>query len=147
VLVALALMLAGCGRGDPVAAPRVQSDGETLTGAPGERYPQVASFKGIPFAAPPVGALRWQAPQPHAPRSGIQPAVAFASACFQDSYNTDWYRRVGAAFGARGSRFIEPSVSEDCLNLNVWTPALDADAMLPVMVWFYGGSNLAGWSY
>lgn len=139
--------LAGCQSGDIPAAPTVVANHETLAGSWGERQSQVASFKGIPFAAPPVGELRWQAPQAHRPRAGQQPALGFAAACYQDSYNTDWYRRVGAAFGAEPAVFVDPPFSEDCLYLNVWTPRLAVGAGLPVMVWIHGGANRAGWSF
>ncbi len=129
------------------ATPRVHAGGETLEGAIDAQHPEVVAFKGIPFAAAPVGELRWREPLPHAARPGVQQATAFAPACYQDSYNMDWYRRVGAAFGASPSVFVDPPVSEDCLYLNVWTPKLDAHTRLPVMVWLYGGSNRAGWSF
>ena len=149
LVAALALVpaLGACDREATGTPLLVRANGELLQGAPDERRPQVASFKGIPFAVPPIDELRWQAPQPHKGRDGVQQAFEFAPACYQDSYNTDWYRRVGAAFGADASVFSEPAVSEDCLYLNVWTPRLDATASLPVMVWIYGGSNRAGWSY
>lgn len=120
---------------------------ETLEGAFDPVYPDVAAFKGIPFAAPPIAELRWREPQPHRPRPGVQPATRFAPACYQDTYNMDWYRRVGAAFGAPKSAFVDPPVSEDCLYLNVWTPRPARGARLPVMLWLYGGSNRAGWSF
>jgi len=128
-------------------APRVEANGESLQGAYAESSPTVAVFKGIPFAAPPVGDLRWREPLPPRPRAGTRQATAFAPACYQDVYLTDWYRRVGAAFGAPASAFVDPAVSEDCLYLNVWTPQLDGKAKLPVMVWIYGGSNRSGWSF
>ena len=147
---ALALgILAGLLGAEPCAAGAltVQANHEALTGAPGERFPQVASFKGIPFAAAPVGELRWQAPRPHAPRAGTQDATEFAAACYQDSYNTDWYRELAQNFGVDAAAFKDPTVSEDCLYLNVWTPALGARARLPVMVWIHGGANKSGWSF
>jgi para-nitrobenzyl esterase len=82
----------------------------------------VQVFRGIPFAAPPVGDLRWKAPEPPIPWGGVLPADAFGPACMQ----------------RRGNRLM----SEDCLYLNVWTNAEDAQAGLPVMVWIHGG----GWS-
>ena len=128
-------------------APRVVANGESLQGAYAAGYSTVAAFKGIPFAAPPVGDLRWREPLPPQPRAGTLQATTFAPACYQDAYLTNWYRRVGAAFGAPASTFVDPTVSEDCLYLNVWTPRLDGKAKLPVMVWIYGGSNRSGWSF
>lgn len=127
--------------------PRVVANGESLQGVYVAGVPTVAVFKGIPFAAPPVGDLRWREPLPPQRRAGTQQATTFAAACYQDAYLTDWYRRVGAAFGAPPNAFAAPAVSEDCLYLNVWTPQLNVTAKLPVMVWFYGGSNRSGWTF
>jgi para-nitrobenzyl esterase len=86
-------------------------------------------YRGIPFAAPPVGPLRWRAPQPQAGWSGVRRADRFGPSCMQDTQQpgTAWLR-----------------VSEDCLYLNVWTPATSARAALPVMVWIYGGAYVGG---
>lgn len=91
----------------------------------------IVSFKGIPFAAPPVGANRWRSPQPVVPWSGVRRADAFAPACVQD---TAFAARLGAPTAA----------SEDCLYLNVWTPAKNSAERLPVMVWIYGGAFIGG---
>lgn len=82
-------------------------------------------YRGIPFAAPPVGELRWRPPQPAAAWGGIRLAVKFARRPIQGS---------GAG----------PDESEDCLYLNVWTPAKSVRDRLPVMVWIYGGGFISG---
>jgi len=149
----LAALLAGfatatvTGVAGAAPAPVVEVNGETLLGAFDGAHPQVASFKGIPFAAAPVGDLRWREPQPPTPRRGRQDARSFAAGCYQDDYNIDWYRDVGLAFGVQPTTFVNPVFSEDCLYLNVWAPRLAPDARLPVMVWIHGGANRGGWSF
>ena len=90
----------------------------------------IHSFKGIPFAAPPVGDLRWCAPQPVMPWQGVRPADQFGPRAMQL-----------AVFGDMD--FRSNGMSEDCLYLNVWTPNSGATG-LPVLVYFYGGGNIAG---
>ncbi|MEM9181852.1 MAG: carboxylesterase family protein [Pseudomonadota bacterium] len=108
----------------------------------------VLAFRGIPFAAAPVGALRWQPPQPHVSRSGVQDATRFGSACPQGQGNPRWYRQVAAGFGATDAVIPElTDISEDCLFLNVWTRDPSRQPSRPVMVWIHGGSNVNGFSH
>jgi len=94
----------------------------------------VASWKGIPFAAPPVGALRWRAPQPAAAWTGVRPAVAYGHDCMQLPFPSD-----AAPLGT--------PPAEDCLYVNVWRPAkATTAARLPVVVWIYGGGFVNGGS-
>lgn len=92
----------------------------------------IAVFKGIPYAAAPVGALRWRAPQPVADWNDVRRADAFGAACFQPP------AKALEGAGAVGA------MSEDCLYANVWTPNTALDAKLPVMVWIHGGALLQG---
>jgi para-nitrobenzyl esterase len=93
---------------------------------------EARAFLGIPYAAPPVGPLRWKAPQPAAKWTDVRDATSFGHRCMQAQLYPDM-------------RFRDPGTSEDCLNLNVWTPP-DAKpgARLPVMVWIYGGGYNTG---
>ena len=91
----------------------------------------VRMFKGVPFAAPPVGDLRWKAPQPAPKWSGVRQADKFGSACLQTNVFGDIY-------------FRDNQPSEDCLNLNIWVPAHAANTKLPVFLWYYGGGFVAG---
>src|SRR6187200_667294 len=93
----------------------------------------VASFKGIPFAAPPVGDLRWRPPQPAAKWTGIRKADAYGHDCMQLPFPSD-----AAPLGT--------PPAEDCLVLNVWRPASATAGKLPVMVWIYGGGFVNGGS-
>lgn len=127
-------------------APVVDAGGEALHGKYVEDG-KVAAFLGVPFAEPPVGDLRWRAPQPLSNSVTKRIVTGFAPACMQSMRILDWYRSMAEQFGGSADYYEDLQVSEDCLYLNVWTPSLQSDANLPVMVWVHGGSNKSGWSY
>ncbi len=91
----------------------------------------VRVFKGLPYAAPPIGSLRWKPPAPVVAWSGERDASTWGPRCMQSN-------RLGPMDP------LNPRMEEDCLYLNVWTPATTATAPLPVMVWIHGGSNTNG---
>src|SRR5580700_9165025 len=107
-----------------LAAPVVLESGTIDGNSDGS----LLTFKGIPYAAPPVGNLRWREPQPVAAWAGIRDGKAFAPACMQ------------AGVSMPGE--TPAAISEDCLYLNVWTPAHAKN--LPVIVWIYGGGFFNG---
>lgn len=102
--------------------------------------PRITAYKGIPFAAPPVRELRWRAPKAPKAWDGVRECYRFAPISVQDTpglgddlYCREWH--------------VDPDIemSEDCLYLNVWTPAKSTDEKLPVVIWFYGGA--LQWGY
>ncbi|WP_296615789.1 carboxylesterase family protein [Sphingomonas sp.] len=125
-LVTLALLLVAAGPADD--GPVARTDGGNVRGS---TVAGITSFKGIPYAAPPVGPLRWHAPRPAAAWTGTRDARRYGNDCIQarlpgDVANTDL------------------PMSEDCLFLNVWTPRGDGRAKRPVMVYIHGGGFSTG---
>ena len=102
--------------------------------------PRITAFKGIPFAAPPVGENRWRAPQPVVPWEGERECFTFAPISMQHIPGLDLDNIYSREWN------VDPTIpmSEDCLYLNVWTPAKTADERLPVFVWFFGGGLREG---
>ena len=144
VLLVTAAMI-GCSSDDPpTRTPSPDGGGDTGTDADptiqrgtriridsgeieGEIDGAARRFRGIPFAAPPVGALRWKAPQPVPAWDGVRTTTAYSGKCPQN-----------------GGLLGPASDQEDCLYLNVWTPEPAPDRRLPVMIWLHGGSNITG---
>lgn len=114
---------------------QVSTEHGMLEGAWSEADASIGVFRGIPFAQPPVGNLRWRAPQDLASWTGVRQATTFGAACWQ-SYSDD------AFVWSRG----EFPRSEDCLHLNIWQPE-KTGATAPVMVWFHGGAHTGGFAH
>src|SRR6266404_2149106 len=110
----------------------VHVEGGVLSGVPGSN-PEVRVYKGVPFAAPPVGDLRWRAPKPVNKWNGVRKADKFGSTCVQTPYPE------GSPY-----RSAAQPVSEDCLYLNIWTATKSAKEKRPVMVWIHGGALTRG---
>src|SRR6202451_844556 len=109
---------------------QAKTDTGAVQGAPENG---ITAFRGIPYAAPPLGNLRWRAPQPVAKWTGVRAATEYGADCAQLPFPSD-----AAPLGT--------STNEDCLYVNVWTPAHMSDEKLPVLVWIYGGGFVNGGS-
>lgn len=130
VLLTTAILFVTALSGDCFAQPKVKTANGIVEGTVDKRT-GVRTFKGVPFAAPPVGELRWQPPQPVKDWKGTRKADQFGPRCMQRPIFSDMV-------------FRSNGMSEDCLYLNVWTAAKSVKAKLPVLVYFYGGGFVAG---
>ncbi len=125
-------MCTGPGKNEPVIdlSPEtpIQIEQGLITGEASIYNPDVIMYKGIPYAAPPVGSLRWKPPQPAQSWEGVKAMKSFGGSSLSPGQDTE-----------NGE-----SMSEDCLFLNIWTPAIKSNEKLPVMVWIHGGGFTGG---
>ncbi len=121
----------------------VQTENGTLQGVPcGD--PRITVFKGVPYAAPPVGELRWRSPQPAESWEGVRRADTYAPMAWQapiGGENSDFFTKE------MHPAALENRISEDCLYFNLWSPARSTADKLPIFVWFHGGGLQTGYSY
>src|SRR5271156_3266987 len=131
-LLSLVLASAACVLPALAIQDPVKTDKGPVSGAAGTN-PAVRVYKGIPYAKPPVGDLRWKKPLAVDAWTSVKPATQFGASCMQAPYpeTSPYYSKLGA-------------VSEDCLYLNVWTAAKAAREKRPVMVWIHGGAFTRG---
>ena len=144
LMTALAALLSACGaQQQKDVNPVLTVEGGQIQGVLTDST-QVMVYKGIPYAAPPVGDLRWKKPQPVVPWQGVKVMDTFSAASVQAAHNAGEFYTEEFYFGG------DPEFSEDCLYLNVWAPAGtlgDVNAKLPVAMWVHGGAYSAGWGH
>lgn len=121
-----------CATLPPAVAEDVRIESGLISGVRGVNS-DVTVYKGVPYAAPPVGGLRWRAPKPPAKWEGVRKADQFGATCMQTQYPE------GSPY-----RSVPEPVSEDCLYLNIWTSAKSPKEGRPVMVWIHGGALTRG---
>src|ERR1700733_12158147 len=150
--LAAALLVAAFTNASAAIPEQVKIESGLLAGTVSTGQPSVRVFKGIPFAAPPLGENRWRAPQPAAKWDGVRKADSFGAPCIAGAPGPARGGRGGQGAAAPGAAPgaaaatppREPARSEDCLYANVWTSAKNANDRRPVMVWIYGGGFTGG---
>jgi para-nitrobenzyl esterase len=146
--LAAAMLVAVIANGSAMIPEQVRVETGLIAGTASASQPSVRVFKGIPFAAPPLGDNRWRAPQPAAKWEGVRQADAFGAPCIAGAPSQGrGGGRAAAAQAAPPAQVApprEPARSEDCLYANVWTSANNANDRRPVMVWIYGGGFTGG---
>lgn len=137
ILAIMALAFTSCKDSNPV----LTIEGGKIQGVP-TSVEGIIAYKGVPFAAPPVGDLRWKEPQPVVPWEGVKIADTYGAAAMQTIWDpTSFYGREWRA--SDSAKF-----NEDCLYLNIWTPAAgQKDKKLPVAMWIHGGGYREGFAY
>ena len=127
-------------KGDIMALLRAQTEYGTVEGVRAN-FPFYTIFKGVPFMAPPVGENRWREPQPAKAWEGVRVCDRFAPTAMQPPFASEGGLIAEEFYG------VPMPMSEDCMYLNIWTPAKEAGEGLPVAVYFHGGAFTTGLSY
>lgn len=135
LLVWVFSLIVSCTSKSKILDPVVQTESGLVQGV-ANASATVTSFKGIPYAAPPVGDLRWKEPQPPLAWEGIRDASEFCASCIQE--------KQGSRLPWTEEFMVQNDISEDCLFLNIWTPARTAEDKLAVLVYIHGGGFVEG---